>query len=122
MLTVELKNLQSEIPDVVAFVRSKVKARVRAQGSQLQLDLSAKETKLLLHKYLHHRGLDTYRVEVVHPGLVEVFSPERHKPHPTSSVHGSPPSAAATMPYEFPFSPSLPGSAVRKKSKKRRKP
>ncbi len=121
MLTVELKNVQDEFRDVVAFVRSKVKARVRAQGSQLQLDLSAKEMKLLLHKYLHHKGLDAYRVEVVHPGLVEVFSPEHARPHSTSNVRGSPPSAGATMPYEFPFSPSLPGSPVRKKSKKSQK-
>ncbi|TMI24169.1 hypothetical protein E6H36_09115 [Candidatus Bathyarchaeota archaeon] len=105
--------------DVAEFVKSKVKTSVRAQGSRLQFDMSAREAKLLLHKYLHHRGLDGYRVEVVHPGMVEVFSPEHTRPHATSSVRGSPPSAAVTMPYEFPFSPSLPGSAVRKKSKKR---
>ncbi len=122
MLTVELKNVQNEVRDVVEFVRSKVKARVSARGNQLQLDMSAKEMKLLLHKYLHHKGLGAYRVEVVHPGLVEVFRPEHARPHAAPNVRGSPPSAGATMPYEFPFSPSLPGSPIKKKSKKRQKP
>lgn len=122
MLTVELKNVESEMRDIAEFVRSKVKTGLHTKGSQLQLDMSARETKLLLHKYFHHKGLDTYRVEVVHPGLVEVFSPEHVRSHTTSQVRGSPPSAGATMPYLFPSSPSLPGSPVRKKSKKKQKP
>ena len=121
MLAVELKNVQGEMRDIAEFVRSKIKTSLHAKGSQLQLDMSAKETKLLLHKYFHHKGLHAYRVEVVHPGLVEVFPPEHTRPHTTSHVKGSPPSAGATMPYEFPFSPSLPGSPVRKKSKKKQK-
>src|ERR1700758_4190450 len=111
MLTLELKNVQEKTREFADFLRSKVKGRVRVEGSQLQFELSAKEAKLLAHKFLHHKGLDDYRVEGIHPGLVEVFPPEHHKTPATSTNRGSPPSAAATMPYEFPFSPALPGSS-----------
>lgn len=115
MLIVELKSLHEEAGKAAEFLHSKMKRPVEAQGSQLRLpDARARDVKLLLHKFLHHKGLDSYRVEVVHSGLVEVFGPEHVRPHRTAKGHGSPPSPGATMPYAFPFSPSLPGGPVRK--------
>jgi hypothetical protein len=90
-------------------------------GTQLRIqDARAREVKLLLHKFLHHKALDGYRVEVIHPGLVEVFGAEHIKPHEARKSGGSPPSVGATMPYYFPSSPALPGSRVKKKAKKKR--
>ncbi len=122
MLTVEMKNLHEEAGEAAEFLRSRMKGPVEARGSQLRLqEARARDVKLLLHKFLHHKGLDSYRVEVVHPGLVEVFGPEHVRPYGTSTVHGSPPSPGATMPYAFPFSPSLPGGPVKKTRAKKLK-
>lgn len=122
MLTVEMKNLREEAGEAAEFLRSKMKGPVEAHGSQLRLqEARARDVKLLLHKFLHHKGLDSYRVEVVHPGLVEVFEPEPVRTHGAPASHGSPPSPGATLPYVFPFSPSLPGSPVRKPKGKRKR-
>ncbi len=103
MITVELKNIQKETSGLAEFLRSKLKGPIRAHGrSQLLLEgASDKETKLLMHKFLHHKGLDDYRVEVVHPGLLEIFPPKASGPRP-SKESGTPPPASVTMPYYFP--------------------
>jgi len=106
--------------EVAEFLRPKVKGKIDLHGTELRIqDARAKEVKLLMHKFLHHKALDEYRVEVVHPGLVEVFGPE-HVRHDETRQGGSPPSAGATMPYFFPSSPALPGSPVKKKKTKKR--
>jgi len=120
-LTVEVKNTRVNAGDVEEFLSAKIKSNVEAHGSQVRIqDASAKEVKLLLHKFLHQRALDKHRVEVVHPGLVEVYGPEHPKPHFVPEPKGSPPSLGAAMPFLFPSSPALPGSPVKKKKKIRK--
>ena len=43
---------------------------------------TARTTKLLLHKFLRHEGLETYRVVIVRPDLVEVLRPKSEKRRP----------------------------------------
>jgi len=107
--------------EVGEFIRTKINSRVDSHGSELEIqDAKAKDVKMLIHKYLHQRGLDSFRVEVVHPGLVEVLGPEPPKPHFIPEPKGSAPSLGATMPFLFPSSPALPGSPMKKKKKIRK--
>ncbi len=120
MLTVSMKNLGLNTDEVAEFLRQKVKGKIDLRGTELRIqDARAREVKLLMHKFLHHKALDGYRVEVVHPGLVEVFGPEHARPHEARKSGGSPPSVGVTMPYYFPSSPALPGSPMKKTKKKR---
>ena len=121
-MTVEMKNLGLDTDEVAEFLRSRINGKIDLHGKELRIqDARARDVKLLMHKFLHQKALDDYRVEVVHPGLVEVFGPEHVRPHETRKSGGSPPSAAVTLPYYFPSSPRLPGSPVKKtKAKKKR--
>lgn len=119
MLTVELKGLRREAQAAAEYMASKTKTLVRTHGAALQLEnVTAKDAKLLLHKFLHHRGLDGYRVVVVHSGLLEIIPPGHQTTHQGPKAKGSPPTAPVTMPYYFPgrasFQPSM------KKSKRKR--
>ena len=121
-MTVEMKNLGLDTNEVAEFLRSKINGKIDQHGKQLRIqDARARDVKLLMHKFLHQKALDNYRVEVVQPGLLEVFGPEHVRPHEDRQSGGSPPSAAVTLPYYFPSSPRLPGSPVKKtKAKKKR--
>jgi len=121
LLRVELKSLHGEVGAIADFLSSKSKVPVRTRGSALEMqNISAKDVKHLLHKFLHQRGLDDYRVVVVHLGLLEILQPEPQSPHEAHQPKGSPPTAPATMPYYFPGGSSLP-SSVKKSKKKREK-
>ncbi len=116
-----MKHLGLNVDEVAEFLRVKVKGKIDSEGTELRIqDARARDVKLLMHKFLHHKALDGYRVEVVHPGLVEVFGPEPVRQHEVRKSGGSPPSAGATMPYLFPSSPALPGSPVKKQKNKKR--
>ncbi len=118
-LIVQMKNLRLDPREVEEFLREKISSSIETHKTELRIqDAKARDVKLLLHKFLHQRGRDSYRVEVVHPGLVEVFGPERPKPHFVRET-GSPPSAGATMPFLFPSSPALAGSPVKRRKKPR---
>ena len=116
-----MKNSRVDAKEVAEFMRTKIKSKIDSHGSELKIqDAKAKDVKLLLHKYLHQRGLDIFRVEVVHPGLIEVLGPEPPKPHFVRDTSGSPPSIGANMPWLFPSSPVLRGSPVKKVKKARK--
>lgn len=121
-LVVDMKSLGSDVSEAEEFLRPNIKGKIDRHGTELKIqDATAHDVKLLLHKFLHHKALDNYRVEVVHPGLLKIFQPERIKQHEHHRDLGSPPSAAVTLPYYFPSSPTLSGSRVKKKHKKTRK-
>ncbi len=81
-LIVDMKSLGDNVPEAEQFLRPKVKGRVDHHGTELKIqDSTAHEVKLLLHKFLHYKALDHYRVEVVHPGLLKIFQPERIRKH-----------------------------------------
>jgi hypothetical protein len=80
---------------------------MKAKGTQLQIEEArTKEIKLLLHKFLHHQGLNHYRV-LSQSGVLEVTPPEKHPVQPMER-ESSPPTAAQTTPYYFPQAPALP--------------
>ncbi len=79
MLTVELKNLHKETGAAASFLQSKIEGKLKIKGTQIQVEgAKAKDVKLLLHKFLHHRGLDGYRV-LSQAGILEVHPPEEHR-------------------------------------------
>src|SRR5215831_20831115 len=117
-LSVDVKISRLDSDDIGDFLRTKMDGKIESHGRELRIqDAKAKDVKMLIHKYLHQRGLDSFRVEVVHPGLVEVLGPEPPKPHFIPEPKGSAPSLGATMPFLFPSSPALPGSPMKKKKK-----
>jgi len=106
MLTVELKELHDRASEATQFLKSKVEGKMKTKGTQLQIEgAKTKQVKLLLHKFLHHQGLNHYRV-LSQSGVLEVTPPEKHVLHPPER-EGSPPTAAQTTPYYFPQAPVL---------------
>jgi hypothetical protein len=106
VLTVELKELHDRANEAAQFLKSKVEGKTKTKGTQLQIEGARhKEVKLQLHKFLHHQGLDHYRV-LSQSGLLEVTPLEKHMAHPLER-EGAPPSAAQTTPYLFPQTPVL---------------
>ncbi|TMI21535.1 hypothetical protein E6H31_05355 [Candidatus Bathyarchaeota archaeon] len=106
VLTVELKALQNRASEATQFLKSKLEGKMKTRGTQLQIEgAKTKEVKLLLHKFLHHQGLNHYRV-LSQSGVLEVTPPEKHDLHPLER-EGSPPTAAQTTPYYFPQAPVL---------------
>ena len=106
VLTVELKELHDRASEATQFLKSKVEGKMRTKGTQLQIEgAKTKQVKLQLHKFLHHQGLDHYRV-LSQSAVLEVTPPEKHVFHPPEH-EGSPPTAAQTTPYLFPQTPAL---------------
>jgi hypothetical protein len=118
-LTVDLKELHDRASEATQFLKSKVEGKMKAKGTQLQIEgARTKEVKLQLHKFLHHQGLNHYRV-LSQGGVLEVTLPEKHEVHPLQR-EGSPPTAAQTTPYYFPQAPVLtPEKKKRTKSKQK---
>jgi len=118
VLTVELKELHDRASEATQFLKSKVEGKMRTKGTQLQIEgAKTKQVKLLLHKFLHHQGLNHYRV-LSQSGILEVIPPEKHEVHLPERV-GSPPTAAQTTPYLFPQTPVL--APEKKKAKPKHK-
>ena len=80
---------------------------MKTKGTQLQIEgAKTKEVKLLLHKFLHHQGLNHYRV-LSQSGVLEVTPPPEKRVVHEQGREGSPPTAAQTTPYLFPQTPAL---------------
>jgi hypothetical protein len=120
VLTVELKALQDRASDAAQFLKSKVEGKMKTKGTQLQIEGARhKEVKLQLHKFLHHQGLDHYRV-LSQSGVLEVTPAEKRTIVPLERA-GVTPSAAQTTPYLFPQTPILmPDKKKRTKPKPKR--
>ena len=117
VLTVELKELHDRASEATQFLKSKVEGKMKAKGTQVQIEgAKTKEIKLLLRKFLHHQGLNHYRV-LSQGGVLEVTPPEKHVVHEPERI-GSPPTAPQTTPYYFPQTPVL---APEKKKKTKAK-
>ncbi len=113
--TIEFKRIPKEATQAANFLRDHVQGRVKTRGSQIQVEgAKHRELKLLLHKFLRHRGLEGYRV-LSQSGVLEVVP--QHVVESAKEETGTPPAASATMPYFFPGSPTL---RVEKKVKKTR--
>ena len=104
-ITVDFKSLPGEISTAAQFLKEHVRGQVKTRGNQIQLDAGKhKEVKLLLHKYLHHKGIEGYRV-LSQSGIFEIAP--LHMVAPARHEAGAPPPAASTLPYLFPNAPVL---------------
>src|SRR6266567_6486854 len=55
--TIEFKRIPKEATQAANFLRDHVQGRVKTRGSQIQVEgAKHRELKLLLHKFLRHRG------------------------------------------------------------------
>ncbi len=114
--TVDLKRLPDEVTSTAEFLKSHLKGRIKTKGNQIQVEgVKHKEVKLLLHKFLHKKGLEGYRV-LSQSGALEIVPPlpaEKHR-----REEGTPPPASSTMPYLFPNTAvSVPVDKIRSKKK-----
>ena len=63
---------KQQIAGLVEFLASRLQTQVVQHGSVIDLDpLTAREVKLLLHKFLRSNGLNDYRV-LNHEGVLEI--------------------------------------------------
>ena len=101
--TVDFKRLPGQMEDAADFLKDHVQGRVKSSGHALQVEgLKHRELKLLLHKFLRHKGLDGYRV-LSQSGILEIAAAHETQHATGESKHeGSVPPATATMPYYFP--------------------
>ena len=104
METIDFKKAPDLATPAAEFFRDHAN-RVKPRGDQLLVDgAKHREIKLLLHKFLRHRGLNRYRI-LSGSGTIEVIPPHLARESPREK--GSPPPASATMPYFFPGSPPV---------------
>jgi len=97
---VEMKKVHAEIGPASEFLQAHIKGSLRVKGSQILVDgVEHHELKLLLHKFLYHRGLDGYKVHS-RPDILEIVPPDEKEDQKPSE--GRPPTAPETMPYLFP--------------------
>jgi len=103
LLTVELKELRRNASPAAQFLRSKLKGMIRIKGSQLHIeDAKTREVKLLINKFLHHRGIEGFRVVAPEVAMLEVREIRRPVDRPVRE--GSPPAPSISLPYYFPSS------------------
>lgn len=98
--TVELRRVHDEIQPFAEFLKTRTKASVQVRGTRLIIqDLDHPSLKLLVHKFLHRRGLVGFKVHS-QPGLIEIVPHDSPKEH--DEPKGRSPTAPETMPYFFP--------------------
>ncbi len=94
-LTVDLGELKDEIESLSNFLRSKLKVDVTSTGNRVLVDsenLSSKELKRLVTKFLYRRNLmNKYWVELKSGG-VKVNKFKRSEKHEKRKKKGTPPS------------------------------
>ncbi len=77
MATVELRGLSEEAGPAIEFLRTRVEGEIEVHGSRIEIeDEKARDVKMLLHKFLHQRGLNDYRV-LSQPGMLEIVPVEK---------------------------------------------
>ena len=99
MLVVELKRLHKEAGPAAKFLLPRIDGKLRLKGSQVQIEgAKAKEVKLLLRKFLHHRGLNGYKV-LSQSGVLEVFPPQERRPSEREALEGGSGALSPFSPY-----------------------
>lgn len=119
LLTIELKELRRDASPAAQFLRSKLKDGMTIRGSQLHLEgVKAREVKLLLNKFLHHKRIRGFRVVAPEAGMLEVR--ELRKAVERRTREANPPNPSVSLPYYFPSSPKdavlVQGKRSRRKS------
>ena len=102
--TIEFEKLPAEVAAAVDFLKDHLHGPVKAKGHQILVEgVKHRDLKLLLHKFLRHRGLETYRV-LSEAGRLKIVPSHIIEPGKRETA-GTVPPAAATMPYFFPGTP-----------------
>lgn len=117
MVRIDLKRLGKNRESALEYLRFRLDESPKLKGEQVELaNTKVREAKTLLHKFLHHAGLDEYRVVVINSGLIEIREVEVTDKHP-ADTGGAAPSTWETVPgqsWNRPSGLSRPG----KKSKR----
>lgn len=94
MVVVELTMLPGEAGAATKFLQSKIKSGMKVNGNKIEIeDEKGRDVKLLLHKFLHHEGLDGYRV-LSESGTLKVVPDDdsaREEPPENDKIKGIPP-------------------------------
>lgn len=73
--------MPGEAEAAAKFLQSKLRDEIKIHGSHIEVgDEKTEEVKLLLEKFLHHEGLQGYRV-LRDPGAVRVVPDNTERPH-----------------------------------------
>ncbi len=123
---VDLGKLHELVKPLAEFLGNNLETRAKVKGSTVQIDQSRhKDVKLALHKFLHHYGLDYYRI-VTELETISVLPPK--KPHPESppeqssfGVGLSPFSPCRMNPMSSVIYPNYPAVPARKYKQRRKK-
>jgi hypothetical protein len=79
LVVIEFKKLPAESQLAAQFFKSRIDLPLSLSGSRVLVEGGRpKDLKLLLHKFLHRRGLDGYRV-VHQSGGLAVLPPEKRR-------------------------------------------
>lgn len=118
MLRLDLKRLGKNREAALNYLRSRLDESPKLKGDQVELaNTRVREAKTLLHKFLHHAGLEKYRVAVINSELIEIHEVEVRERRPVDKGGGAAPSTWETVPgqsWNKPSGFSRPG----KKSKR----
>ncbi len=94
MVIVELKMLPGEAGAATKFLQTRIPGGIKVDGNRIEVeDAKGRDVKLLLHKFLHHEGLEVYRV-LSDSGMLKVVpyddsAPE--EPPESDKIKGIPP-------------------------------
>jgi hypothetical protein len=107
MLRIDLKRLGKNHEVALDYLRSHLTESPRLRGDHVELaSTRAREAKTVLHKFLHHAGLEGYRVAVINSGLIEIHELDVQEKHPVKKGGGAAPSAWETVPGQSWLKPS----------------
>ena len=99
MLRIDLKRLGKNREAAHEYLRSRLKEAPKIKGDIVELATTrVREAKLILHKFLHHSGLEEYRVAVINSGLIEIHEMEVKERCPVEKERGAAPSTWETVP------------------------
>ena len=107
MLRIDLKGLGKNREAALEYLQSRLAESPKLKGDHIELaSTSAREAKMILHKFLHHARLEGYRVAVINSGLIEIHEVEVKERHPVDKGRGAAPSTWETVPGQSWLKPS----------------
>ena len=107
MLRISLKHLGKNREAALEYLRSRLAESPKLKGDSVELTITrAREAKIILHKFLHHAGLDEYHVAVINSGLIEIHEIGVKEKHPLKKRQGAAPSTWETVPGQSWLKPS----------------
>lgn len=82
VVVIEFKKLPAECKLAAQFLEPRIDLPLQTKGTQVLVEGGrSKDLKLLLHKFLHHRGFDGYRI-VHEAGALVIIPPEEQHTKP----------------------------------------